>query len=233
MKTQMTTIKGYRNHGSNRINVRPAERLQFFRDYGVLVGGNWRKARATMHTPEVSALSPGWNSKDYGVRSDRYPIMHAWTESLFRGEEWADECEDAGRTVEHRGWFTDEDCSRTLRAFVFRLTHGRWGCGYADTDSGSRVYLLEVHPDARSAAASADHEAQYYASQEQEYNARWNAARELRGEIADAGKEAKRLYKLRNDNECGDECRDELRAKLIVIRDMRAKLASDYSDIEE
>jgi hypothetical protein len=226
----MKTIKGYSfNTGRGYSYQRtPAARLKLFRE----LSQDWRTARDTMHAPEVSALSPGFNSKQYGIREERYPVMVAWSEQ-FRGEQWADECEEAGRTVEHSGWYSDAYDSRTLRAFVFRLSRGRWGCGYADSDSGERVYLLEVHPDARSAARSADHEAQHYAEEEKEYNERWHAAHELRDDITRTGKEAKRLYKLRNDNECGDECRDELRGKLIALRDMRAKLANDYADIDE
>lgn len=234
MKTAMTTLKGYRNHGSNRINVRPSERLAFFRDYGIFTAGrNWRDARATMHAPESSVLSPGWNSKDYGVRSERYPIMHAWADSVFRGEQWADECEEAGRTVEHKGWYTDEDCTRTLRPFVFRLTHGRWGCGYADTDSGSRVYLLEVHHDARSAAASADHEAQYYAAQEQEYNERWNAAQALRNAIISDKHEVAKEFALRHHKRLGESARERCADMIAEVREKQRKLANDYSDIEE
>lgn len=228
-------IKGYAAHTwRNVFNRTPAERLDFFRALSQSYASkDWRIARAAISTPKDAALSPGINSKNYGIRTDSYPVMYGFADSAFRGEQWADECEEAGRTVDHQGWFSDADCSRALRAFVFRLSHGRYGCGYADTDSGQRVYLLEVHPNARSAAASADHEAQHYAEEEKEYSERWQAARELRDNNEDSRKEAKRLYKLRNDTECGEECRSELREVLRVIRQRDEELRDNYSDIEE
>jgi hypothetical protein len=200
---------------------------------------DWRKAR-TLTLRDSLALSPGFNSKDYGLRSERYPVMVAFKEMQFRGEEWADECGEVGRTVTHSGWYSDADCSRTLRAFVYRLPHGRWGCGYADSDSGQRVYLLEVHKDASDAAASADHEARYYAEQEKEYNERWHEARELREEIESERIELHRAFMLRNV--AGKEFdgtpikahfRNEVSERIENIRTMREKLADDYADIDE
>jgi hypothetical protein len=225
----MKTIKGFAfNTGRGYTYQRtPAARLAMFRQ--MHSGGDWRKPRAAMHAPDVSPLSPGFNSKDYGVRSDRYPVMTSYGGEQFRREQWADECGEVGR-MEHSGWFSDADCSRTLRAFVFRLSHGRWGCGYADSDSGERVYLLEVHPDARSAAASADHEAQHYAEQEKEYSERCNEARKLRDERDEAQKRLRCYLASRNDQRTAG--RELAAMELSNLRDIAKKLA-DYSDIEE
>lgn len=206
-------------------------RLTFLRNRAAnRPGATWRDVREKNFSSDQRDLSPGFNSKDYGVRSERYPVMMSYGAPMFRAEQWADECD--GVRIDHRGWFSDADCSRTLRAFVFRLSHGRWGCGYADSDSGERVYLLEVHPDAASAAASADHEAQHYAEEEKEYNERWQEARELRDDIANKGKSIKRLYALRNAG-VDSEVRAELLEEIDELRKMRAALARDYADIDE
>ena len=193
---------------------------------------DWRKARV-QNFAAVLGLSPGMNSKDYGVRKEFTPVMISWKADMFRAEEWADECEHVGRTVEHKGWYSDSDCSRVLRAFVFRLSHGRWGCGYADSDTGERVYLLEVHPDAKSAAASADHEAQHYAEQEREHNERWNEAQEIKSEIEEGKQQIARLFALRNHASLGDDARAELADVIENVRAKRDTLADDYSDVDE
>jgi hypothetical protein len=234
MKTYITTIKGFSDPMRNVTNRTPAQRLGLFRSLApVYAAGTWQAAREKMHAPDVSALSPGFNSKDYGVREDRYPVMVTHSGPQFRAEQWADECEEAGRTVEHSGWYSDADCSRTLRAFVFRLSRGRWGCGYADSDSGERVYLLEVHPDARSAARSADHEAQHYAEEEKEHNERWHAAQDLRDKIKESLYEIGRLFALRNHPRYGHDSRLDLMEEAQEVRNARAKLANDYADIDE
>jgi hypothetical protein len=227
----ITTIKGYRNNVAPhmiRTNATPWLRLHFFRTMAAVHGGDWRKARAAMHAPEVSALSPGYNSKDYGVRTDRYPVMVTYDGPQFRGEEWADECEGSG--LDHRGWYSDADCSRTLRAFVFDLPHGRYGCGYADSDSGERVYLLEVHATVRDAAASADHEAQHYAEQEKEYNERWQAAQDARREVRECEERLRAYLSARNDTRTA--ARELAEMELSILRDLR-KDAAQYADIEE
>jgi len=229
----ITTIKGYRNDVAPhmiRVNATPGLRLHFFRTMSAVSGGDWRTAREKMHAPEVSALSPGFNSKDMGVREDRYPVMVAWSEQ-FRNEEWADECE--GVNMDHRGWYSDADCSRVLRAFVYDLPHGRYGCGYADSDTGERVYLLEVHHDVKSAAASADHEAQYYAEQEKEYNEKWHAARELREELAEHVRDLRAAFKCRNDSEFKDDYRADVAELVEQIRTARARLADEFKAFEE
>ena len=213
----MKTIIGYNvaaelTRNGTRTNRTPAQRLEFIRLLSsIYASKDWRTARATMYEPDTSELSPDYNSKDYGVREDRTPIMCAWREQ-FRGETWADEFE--GVNMNHRGWFSDEDCTRTLRAFVYR------------------AYLLEVHPTAQSAADSADHEAQYYAEKEQAFNERWNKANELREEIKEVTRRVREDVMLRYSPGC-EYARDEARTALRMLRNNREKLATDYKDCEE
>ena len=230
----MKTIKGYQfNTGKGFTYQRtPAARLAFFKHESDMGGPkDWRAVRSRFYAPEVSPLSPGFNSKDYGVRKERTPVMLAYKAGQFRAEQWADECEEAGRTIEHSGWFSDADCSRTLRAFVFRLPHGRWGCGYADSDSGERVYLLEVHQDAKSAARSADHEAQHYAEEEKEYNERWHAAQDWQSDVFSKRKEVREGLALRN-NPAFEYIREEVRADIEKLRDLYEK-AEDHAEFSE
>lgn len=226
-------IKGFTfNTGRTSRHATPAARLALFRGLSAsYAGGDWRKAREAMHAPESRPLWPGFNSRNSGTKHEtRRPVMVTHSGEQFKGEQWADEAE--GVRIDHRGWFSDADCSRTLRAFVFPLSRGRFGCGYADSDSGERVYYPCVFDEVRDAASFADSEAQYYAEAEKEHNERWHAARELRDEIAEKAKEVKRLYVLRN-SAVDDDVRDELAEAVDELRTMRKKLANDYADIDE
>ena len=226
----MNTIKGYRNHSYEsllRCNATPWLRLHFFKAVGATLAGQyWKNARANMNAPEVSALSPGFNMKSNG---ERYPIMHTFDGPQFRNEAWADEVD--GVRMDHRGWFNDADCISTLRAFVYSLPHGRFGCGYADSDTGARVYLLEVHKDASSAAQSADYEARYHAEEEQRYSERWSEACILRDAIAELKEDTRRMFALRNMGTF-EYCREEVRDNIDAIREKQKELKTDYSDIE-
>lgn len=224
----ITTIKGCRDL-KNCTNRTPLARLQFFRALSVVyANGDWRTAREKMSEPEVSALSPGFNARHAGTKYEtRKPVMYGFCGPQFRKEVWADECDDV--LMNHRGWFTDEDCSRTLRAFVYYLPHGRFGCGYADDSTGQRVYLLGVYTTVRAAASDADHEAQHYAEEEQQYNIRWNKAHALRQDETDA-QDRLRCY-LNNRNDTRTAGRELARMELSNLRDIRKELA-DYADIE-
>lgn len=229
----MNTIKGYRNNSYShllRANALPSLRLHFFKQVAVITGGDWRKAREAQHAPEVSPLSPGYNVRYPDTKHERrLPVMIAWNESNFRNEEWADECD--GACINHRGWFSDEDCSKTLRAFVYDLPHGRFGCGYADSDSGERVYYLRVFDNVRDAASFADSEAQHYAEEEQEYNTRWNKAHALRADEREAVERLRAWLPSRNDKRTA--ARELAQCEIASIRSIRAELLNDYADIEE
>lgn len=228
----MKTIKGYimRTGGIART---PAMRLAYFRHEGAIKSGQyWTSARECMHAPEVSVLSSGFNVRYPGTAYEkRTPIMVCYANEQFRNENWADEYDDTG--IDHRGWFSDADCSETYRAFVFNLPHDRFGCGYAMTGTGERVYFLKVFDNRRDAATHADREAQYHAEEEQEFNRRWHAAHEVKSEIDELTRQVARLYALRNHATLGDDVRDELRDVLENIRAKRETLATDYKDIAQ
>jgi hypothetical protein len=230
----MNTIKGYRNNSYShllRCNATPRLRLHFFRAVGATLAGQyWKNARDNMSTPEVSPLSPGYNVRYPDTKYERrLPVMIAWNESNFRNEEWADEC-DAAR-IDHRGWFSDEDCTKTLRAFVYDLPHGRFGCGYADSDSGERVYYLRVFDNVRDAAGFADSEAQHYAEEEQAYNVRWNKVQSLRADEREAVQRLRAYLSARNDDRTA--ARELAEMEIANVRSIRDELTNDYADIEE
>jgi len=224
-------IKGFTfNTGRTSRHATPAARLALFRGLSAsYAGGDWRKAREAMHAPESRPLWPGFNSRNSGTKYEtRRPVMVTHSGEQFKGEQWADEAE--GVRIDHRGWFSDADCSRTLRAFVFPLSRGRFGCGYADSDSGERVYYPCVFGEVRDAARFADSEAQYYAEAEQEYSQRYQAAQDARREVAESETRLRAYLSARNDSRT--EARELARMELDNLRGFR-KDAAQYNDIDE
>lgn len=221
----VNTGKGLTRHAT------PAARLAMFRALAASYPNNdWRTARAYMHALESAPLSPGFNTRNAGTKYEtRTPIMYGFCGPQFRKEEYADKRDDV--RTDHSGWYTDADCSATLRTFVFNLPGGRFGGGYADSDTGHRVYLLDVFDDAQDAYSNADSEAEYQAEESKEYSERWDAAHELRDDIDDLMKAARRLYVLRNAG-VDDDVRAELSDTIDAIRTKRDTLANDYNDIE-
>lgn len=195
-----------------------------------LILADWRAARRETFRTLAPALSAGFNTRNPGTKYEtRKPVMVTFEGEQFRNEAWADMAD--GVRMDHRGWFTDAECSRTYRAFIYSLPHGRFGGGYACRDSGSRVYLLDVFDDVAKAASNADSEAEYFAELEREYSERWDAAQALQDDINDDVKEVRTYIKLRN-MPTFEYCRDDARSLLGRIRANRAKLANEYSDIE-
>lgn len=231
----MKTIKGFINSSFDKLprrNTTPAARLAFFRAVaGLNSAPGWRVSRANMHAPDVSPLSPGFNTENSGTRYEtRTPVMYGFSNGHMRRETWADEVEYS--SITHRGWYTDADCSRTLRAFVFNLPYDRFGCGYSDIEAGHTVYLLKVFDSARDAAQWGDDEARRVAEVEREYNERWHAARELQDDITARKKEIARMFALRNHPTLGDDARTDLVDYLGELRTMCDRLANDYNDVE-
>jgi hypothetical protein len=188
------------------------------REYGF---NNWAEA--------YSVLSQGFNDSDCGPAGPKKAIWYCHTGEQFRDERNADEISGAG--VNHHGWYSDADCSRTIYGIVGRLTHGRFIAGYANSDTSERVYLAEVYTDEKQAARAADHEAQRTAEDEKEYDESYQAASQLRDDMEQKLVRVRELIVMRNL--CGFEyVRDELRNELQAVRDMRAKLKNDYSDIQ-
>lgn len=130
--------------------------------------------------------------------------------------QWCDEMEDS--PVDHRGWFTDECQSDTIRGLVFRLPHGRgflagWsmGEGMASTVS-RRVYSTE-----RAAIRAADSMAESAAESERDYQDAWRAGQEAGEARAENFREVESVL-IRGRAE-RDEARKALRCALATRED--------------
>lgn len=231
----MKTIIGCINRVSPNlpsVNDTPARRLAFFRALASSFANNdWRKARAAQHAPEDSPLSPGFNTENPGTKYEKHvPIMYAWSNQHMRGEQWADDVEYSG--IDHKGWFTDADCSATLRAFVFSLSRGRFGAGYQNSDSGETVYFLRVFDRARDAAQFGNEEARVIAEREQEYSEHWQAAQDLHTDILDHVRNLGESFALRNHRKFGEQARARVPEIIEALRAARERMATEFKDVE-
>jgi hypothetical protein len=212
-----------------RPTVSAPRRLAELRNLAAKGSGDWRKAREWNFTnwhAAFCALSQGSNSDANGKNAR--PIWYAHTGPQFRDERYADEVDTS---IEHEGWFTDNDQGEKMRGLVARLPHGRFLAGYWSSDSGERTYFADLFTDEREAARRADREAEIVAESEREYDERYRAAQDLAEEIDKAEQRARELVAMRNL--CGFEyVRDELRELLETIREKRAELATEYKDIQ-
>lgn len=196
-----------------------------------LILADWRAARERTFNESASMadLWQGFNTDDAGNKTPVW-ISHAGPQ--FRNESDASEV-DCVR-MNHRGWFCDQDQSERCIAIVACLSHGRWLAGYRLTDSGERVYFGKVFDDVTDAAAHADGEAEEYAEKAYEHDVRWCEAGELKEEIADTLRAIRLHFGARNRPDYGYDrtyITDAI-AEVREMREMRAKLARDYSDIE-
>lgn len=185
----------------------------------------WKECRKQTFLDVESDISEGFNTRG----TTRTPVWITWKEGVFRHETWADLINP--RRIEHQGWFSDEDCSRTLRGCVVSLTHGRFMAGYVSSDSGERVYYNKVFDDEEDAAIFADSEAQYYAGEEQEYNTRWNAVQDIYSKQEEKREELLEKLALRNDKRF-PKARREAHDLIDELRELEKKLKDDYADIE-
>ena len=230
----MKTIKGatFNTGRGYTQQTTPAARLELFRNLAAsLISKDWRDVRGKMSTPEGSALSQGFNTENPGTPYERRrPVWVTFNGAQFRDEEFIDKWEDV--RIDHTGWFSDADCSRTVRGIVARLTHGRYLAGYYSNDNGERVYLAGVYDDVRTAASAADNEAQRIAEDEKEYSERWDAAHELDRDIKECAVEVARLFAVRNHRTLGDDAREALACAVDNLRGMRERRNTEFSDIE-
>lgn len=175
------------------------------RQYGF---GNWAAA--------YCALDQGKNGET--------PIWYCHTGPAFRGERFADECENG---PDHTGWFSDVDQSEKVRGIVARLSHGRFIAGYHWSSNGERVYFPAVYTDETEAARAADSHAESYADDAREDSEKFEQARELEEKIARMEKSLRpRIYARNRSFTDRAEVRDDIRE----LRDMRARLQSEFSD---
>lgn len=199
------------------VNMPPSRRL-----------ADWRAARENTLLTDMRELSQGFNTKYHGSQYEKR--MPVWTTfsavSPFRYEEFVDELDSVN--IDHRGWFTDADCSTVLRGVVVDIGRGRFLAGYVSSDTGERVYFCKLFDCEKEAAWFADAEAKELAEEEQAYSERWQAAQSLHGDIEAMENDVAELFPMRHHA----RARRELSAIIIVLRAKRATLANDYADIE-
>jgi len=190
---------------------------------------DWRSARdCTLRNGSGSYgdLSQGFNTENAGTQWEKkVPIWYTHTGPKFRGERFADEVEGGPN---HKGWYTDDDCSDKVRGIVGRLPHGRFIAGYHNSDNDERVYFGDVYTDESEAASAADSEAESLAEVEREYSERWRAARNLSDECGTLKTDIAELVPMRHHA----RARRELERAIETLREKRKELANDYADIE-
>jgi hypothetical protein len=208
-----------------------AARLANLRALAEKSGTDWRRVREYGFHNWASAFadfSQGFNGAN---ELNRVPVWFAHTGEQFRDERFADECDEAPRYVkDNRGWFSDNDQNATMRGIVARLTHGRFIAGYHWSENGERVYFQDVFDSEYDACKAADSHAESIAESEREYNAHWQAARDLENENESTLQRLRECLALRN-NACFTALRDEARDLMETIRKNRATLATDFADV--
>lgn len=193
---------------------------------------DWRAARAygfTNWADSHGALAQGVHTENAGTPfEEKSAIWYCHTGPQFRNETFIDMHDDVSG-IDHRGWYADADCNAKLRALIFNLPHGRFGCGYENSDTGERVYFNSVHDDAQNAANFADCEAESAAEAAKEYDERWQEATRLDQEERDCVAALRCYLACRNDSRTAG--RELARMEISNLRDWREKLA-EYSDVE-
>lgn len=156
------------------LSIRAPARLALMRK----VSADWRKERAYgMHSyaDAFGLASLGFNT---GPRGARIPVITSFDrESMpVRDIRFAD---DVDRSINHKGWFADCDGygdRGLVRGIVARLPHGRFLSGYHWSDNGEYVLFIgEVFTDEHEAARDADGEAERYAEELRDDDARFMA----------------------------------------------------------
>ena len=192
---------------------------------------DWRAARKDTFLTDNAELSQGFNTKYAGSQYEkRMPVWVTFGASPFRNEQFVDELDSVN--IDHRGWFTDADCSRTLRGLVAYLAGGRFLAGYVNSDTGEKVYFCKVFDCEKEAAWFADAEAKQLAEEEQEHDQRYQDAQDLDHEISEVSRNVARMFKLRHTDGF-DSAADyrELEDGISELRKLKDKRA-EYSDIE-
>ncbi len=139
------------------------------------------------------------------------------------------------RAIDHKGWFTDDDCEDdTLRGVVYQLP-ARDGCsmyvyGYADPDNDDCALLCFNHTsEIMQAARYSDSFAERFADEQRNYKRAWRAGRdydELAEEIKQARTQALKL---------AEEMRAAKRARVqapTICAVLRGQILSLYRSIQ-
>ncbi len=139
---------------------------------------------------------------------------------------WADKTE---ARIGHTGWFTSDFCDEKIRGIVVRLPHGRYLAGWAIGVNMLASVETEIFTNEAEAAYFADSMAEQYAQAEWAYQARFQEAQELQYAIEAKKTRVGECWALRNKKGFA-HLRGEASQVCNVIRNMRAKLASQYDD---
>ena len=216
------------------ISIGARRRLDYLREYAESLNArhNARKAAGDMrpYTWRDVRYCGFHNARAYrcelspGRQGDR-PIWYAHTGPQFPREQYAHEIID----IRHTGWYTDIECRETARGIVVALPRGRFLAGYEWSENGERVYFADIYDSAEEAARAADSEAEYFAEEAREHDARFQEARLLEDEIDEKLSRLRECLALRN-RPCFAHLREEARELMDKIRTARAILAEEYAD---
>ena len=180
---------------------------------------DWRKARYISFKSPSYGLSAGFNN------NGKTPVYYAFTQ-YFRREKYAT---DLVR-MDHTGWFCDEDGHETARGIVVFLPHGKILHGYELTESGERVYFLDLLDDAKEAARYADGEAELIAERMREDDRKYREAQALADKIETLTGRLKECFALRN-RDCFKHLRREAFLTIEKIRKAKNALKTDYAGV--
>ena len=182
---------------------------------------NWRKARyATFKSPSYK-LAKGFNN------NGKTPVYYA-SKQYFTRETYCNEID--GVRINHTGWFCDDGGYEFARGIVVFLPHGKILHGYELTDSGERVYFLDILDDAKEAARYADGEAELIAERMREDDQKYRKAQSLAGKIETLTGRLKECFALRN-HACFKHLRRETFLTIEKIRQAKSTLQNDYAGV--
>lgn len=102
------------------------------------------------------------------------------------------------RTIDHEGWFTDDDGdSGTIAGYVLRLTHGRMVAATQHSEwNGVTIYLGEIFTDEMECAIRADRHAEIAAEIERDYQRAWQAGRDAAEKDQEQKEIRKKILKI-------------------------------------
>ena len=194
---------------------------------------DWRGIRSWGLHSYASAFglaSFGWND---GPCNTRIPVITSFDrESLpVRSIRYADEF--AYSPVDHKGWYADENGfgdRGVIRGIVASLPHRRFLSGYESTDNGEIVLFIgQTFDNEKDAIRDADHEAETYAEQCRDDNARYCAMQDAESHAESVAVDVKPAFEARNVSAWHREhCRDRIEE----LRAARADLAEKTAEYE-
>ncbi len=190
----------------------------------------WREARKWGFGNWSAAYCAGLNQGSNGSGGNKTEIWYSHGGACFRGEAYADQCEEAARSVQkNQGWYSDNDGGETVRGIVARLPHGRFIAGYHWSCNGERVYFPTVYDNEGDAASAADGHAETYAEVCREDDAKHEEARKLERAIEGNLSRLRECIALRH-RACMAYVRDEARDLIEKIQEARESLRTEYAD---